>query len=113
MPYRPNRNTAKTPFVLLAMASLERLGEPREPLSLDQLRERMPRPAERAPSNQLNIVACSDCGRGWVPLTLHMQGGWLCALCHRELTVRLGYTDEYGRLLPADTDTEEYDDDYA
>jgi len=104
-PYIPNnKNTLKTQFLNLAFdfldgdlsieRDLECVGE-----SLESLRRRMPRPTERAWSNGVSVQACSDCGRGGVPLRLHMQGGWLCALCHRELMVRLGYEDEYGRLV--------------
>lgn len=99
-----NKQTAKTGFVNLAMGLLDGSlkMEPflsGEGLSLEELRRLYPRPAVPGTGNGVTHVVCSDCGRDGSPLQLHMQGGWLCPLCHREFMVRMGYSDEYGRLL--------------
>ena len=96
--------SAKTGFLLTANLiidgyldidrDLERVGE-----SLTSLKARLPRPASPARTNQLTEVSCSDCGRTGHPLRLHLVGGWLCPLCHRELQVKNLVEDEYGRLI--------------
>lgn len=102
-----NKQTAKTGFVNLAMGLLDgslQL-EPYlsgEGLSLDKLRQVYLRPAVPTKGNGVTSVSCSDCGRSGSPLRMNMQAGWLCPLCHREHMVRMGYEDEYGRLLPDD-----------
>ena len=95
-----NKGTAKTGFLNLAMAILDGAFDDRESLSLEELRVAMPRPTVRGKGNGVTTAACTDCGRVNCPLHLNLQQGWLCALCHREFMVKMGYTDEYGNLLP-------------
>ena len=82
-----NKNTIRNHFVNLAIAILAGEGDKREPLTLAQLPERMPKPDRRAHTNGITEVACSPCGRGNVPLRLDLKIGWLCALCARETDI--------------------------
>ena len=81
---KSGRNTAKTPFVILADLILHGAFRDHVPMTLEQIQQAMPYPAERAPSNGVTSTACSPCGRGGVPLRLDMQDGWLCARCAKE-----------------------------
>ncbi len=101
-PYIPeNKVSAKTGFLNVAFdildgdISIERDLE-YQGTSLEDLERIFPRPNKPAPSNGVAAVSCSTCGIGCVPLRLNMQKGWLCARCHREHDVAMGYTDEYG-----------------
>lgn len=100
-----NKRTAKTGFLNLAMAWIDReldidMELSGEGISLEDLRRAYPRPENPRKGNGYTDIVCSDCGREGEPLQLNPQRGWLCKLCHREYMVAMGYEDEYGRLLP-------------